>query len=121
MYKLVKKSNCHRLFLIIKCCSLDEKEIAEKAIDEKKKALRKIQRSYVSDENISTSDVSETDTEWQKILKDKKNDNYYKNIKHLESDQISKEAKIRQPTLQTPIQGEKIMRPSKDTSKDFER
>jgi len=68
--------------------------------------------------NVEASDLlrkktsQELETEWQKQVKTKKNDDYYKSLKELEDSQVTKEVKLRETSHQFAIPGEKIHKSS---------
>lgn len=51
----------------------------------------------------------EPDTEWQRSVKQKKNEEYYNKLQELENEQVVKESRLRDSSHQYAIPGEKIV------------
>lgn len=53
--------------------------------------------------------LKEPETEWQKTVKTKKNEDYYHKLSNLEEDQLLKESRLRESSHQYAIPGEKVV------------
>ena len=53
--------------------------------------------------------MREPDTEWQKSVKTKKNEDYYSKLMSLEEEQVLKEARLREASHQFAVPGDKVV------------
>lgn len=79
----------------------------ERVFDERNTALKE-SGPYVTGIHIQPKEFKEPETEWQKSIKQKKNEDYYNKIQELENEQVVKELKIREASHQFTIPGEKV-------------
>lgn len=80
----------------------------ERVFDERNTTLKET-GPYVTGIHIQPKEFKEPETEWQKSIKGKKNEDYYNKIQELENEQVVKELKIRESSHQFAIPGEKIV------------
>lgn len=70
------------------------------------------QGTAIVNEHLGPKVIKEPETEWQKSVKSKKNEDYYSKLSTLEEDQLLKESRIRESSHQFAIPGEKIVNSS---------
>lgn len=58
---------------------------------------------------MKTKITKQEETDWQKSVKSKKNEDYYNKLAELESEQVTKETKLREANHQYAVPGEKIV------------
>lgn len=80
----------------------------ERVFDERNTTLKET-GPYVTGVHIQPKEFKEPETEWQKSIKQKKNEDYYNKIQELENEQVVKELKNRESSHQFAIPGEKIV------------
>jgi titin len=66
------------------------------------------QGTTIATEYLGQKVIKEPETEWQKSVKTKKNEDYYNKLMNLEEDQVLKETRLREASHQFSIPGEKI-------------
>ncbi|CAH1976506.1 unnamed protein product [Acanthoscelides obtectus] len=79
----------------------------EKIFDERNTAMRE-SGVHVTGIHVQPKEFKEEETEWQKMAKNKKGEEYYNKIHSLENEQVTKEIKLREQSHQFAIPGEKI-------------
>lgn len=80
----------------------------ERVFDERNTTLKET-GPYVTGIHVQPKEFKEPETEWQKSIKQKKNEDYYNKIQELENEQVVKELKIRESSHQFVIPGDKIV------------
>lgn len=63
----------------------------------------------IATEHLGQKVYKEPETEWQKSVKSKKNEDYYTKLMTLEEEQVLKESRLREATHQFAIPGEKVV------------
>jgi hypothetical protein len=63
----------------------------------------------IATEHLAPKVIKEPETEWQKSVKNKKNENYYNKLMNLEEEQMLKETRLRETSHQFAIPGDKII------------
>lgn len=63
----------------------------------------------IATEHLGQKVFKEPDTEWQKSVKSKKNEDYYNKLMTLEEEQVLKESRLRETSRQFAIPGEKVV------------
>lgn len=82
----------------------------EKTFEEREKYLKE-KGIEIRTDHLKPKDFKGTETEWQQLVKEKKNSEYYNNkIAEIESEQIVKEQRNRDQSHQYAIPGEKILK-----------
>lgn len=56
--------------------------------------------------------IKEPETDWQKSVRGKKNEDYYNKLQDLENEQLTKEVRLREQTHQFAIPGDKVVQSS---------
>jgi hypothetical protein len=80
----------------------------EKTFEDRKQHLAQ-QEGVKLSEHMKSRVPKAEQTEWQKAVKSKKNDEYYNKLAELESEQVTKETKLRESTHQYAVPGDKIV------------
>lgn len=83
----------------------------ERVFDERHTAAQDGTRS-LSAVHIQPKVYKEPETDWQHSVKQKKGEDYFSKLQELESEQITKEMKIREASHQFAVPGEKIVHSS---------
>lgn len=84
----------------------------ERVFDERTQAVMQGGGTSFTTGQIGQKVFKQPETEWQKSVKSKKNDNYYNKLGDVEEEQILKESKLRQASHQLPLlQNETESRP----------
>jgi uncharacterized protein YihD (DUF1040 family) len=63
-------------------------------------------------EHLKPKLIKDSETEWQKTVKGKKDSEYYSKLQELENDQLVKEQRVREQKHQYAIPGEKVIKSS---------
>ena len=63
----------------------------------------------IATEHLGQKVFKEPETEWQKSVKSKKNEDYYSKLMNLEEEQVLKESRLREASHQFAIPGEKVV------------
>lgn len=63
----------------------------------------------IATEHLGTKVIKEPETEWQKSVKSKKNEDYYSKLMSLEEEQVLKESRLRETSHQFAIPGDKLV------------
>lgn len=73
-------------------------------------------------EHLKPKILKAPQTEWQKLVKSKKTENYYNKIQEVETEQLLRETKLREETHQYAIPGQKVVSSSvaKGMAQDYE-
>ena len=80
----------------------------EKTFEERKQYLAE-QTDVKVGEHLKPKIMKEPETEWQKMVKSKKTEDYYSKIQEVENEQILRETKLREDTHQYAIPGQKVV------------
>lgn len=67
------------------------------------------QGTHIATEHHGQKVIKEPETEWQKSIKTKKNEDYYTKLMSLEEEQILKESRLRESSHQFAIPGDKLV------------
>lgn len=79
----------------------------EKTFEDRKTHLAQQEGINLS-EHMRKKTIKKDEADWQKTVKSKKNEEYYNKLAELESEQVTKETKIREQSHQLNIPGEKL-------------
>ncbi|OXU24124.1 hypothetical protein TSAR_014966 [Trichomalopsis sarcophagae] len=79
----------------------------ERVFDERTHSVS--QGTNIATEHLGQKVIKEPETEWQKSIKSKKNEDYYTKLMSLEEEQILKESRLRESSHQFAIPGDKIV------------
>ena len=60
-------------------------------------------------EHLKPKFMKDEQTDWQKAVKTKKNDDYYNKLSELETEQLLKECKLREDSHQTGVPGQRVV------------
>lgn len=63
----------------------------------------------IATEHLGPKVIKEPETEWQKSVKSKKNEDYYSKLMSLEEEQMLKESRLRESSHQFAIPGDKLV------------
>lgn len=63
-------------------------------------------------EHLKTKIEKKEDTEWQQVVKGKKNEDYYSKLQEVEQEQRLRETKLREESHQFAIPGQKVVNSS---------
>lgn len=63
----------------------------------------------IATEHLAHKVIKEPETEWQKSVKSKKNEDYYSKLMNLEEEQVLKESRLREASHQFAIPGDKVV------------
>lgn len=63
----------------------------------------------IATEHLAPKVIKEPETEWQKSVKSKKNEDYYNKLMSLEEEQVLKETRLREASHQFAIPGDKVV------------
>lgn len=63
----------------------------------------------IATEHLAPKVIKEPETEWQKSVKSKKNEDYYNKLMSLEEEQMLKETRLREASHQFAIPGDKVV------------
>lgn len=69
----------------------------------------KKKRKGIKAQHLKVKEKTESETEWQKSVKKKKNDDYYNKLAKVENEQLVKEQRLREEKHQFAIPGEKVV------------
>lgn len=83
----------------------------ERIFDERHKDIQEGNRSLAA-VHIQSKTYKEPDTEWQQQVKLKKGEEYFNKLQELESEQVTKELRLREQSHQFAVPGEKIVHSS---------
>lgn len=67
------------------------------------------QGTQIIGDHVNQKVYKEPETEWQKSVKTKKNEDYYNKLMSLEEEQVLKETRLRENSHQFAIPGEKLV------------
>ena len=79
----------------------------ERVFDERHQTVS--QGTAIATEHRAPKVMKEPETEWQKSVKTRKNEDYYTKIMSLEEEQVLKESRLRESSHQYAIPGEKVV------------
>ncbi|XP_018337981.1 PREDICTED: titin isoform X9 [Trachymyrmex septentrionalis] len=79
----------------------------ERVFDERHQSVS--QGIEIATEHLGTKVIKEPETEWQKSVKSKKNEDYYNKLMNLEEEQVLKETRLREASHQFAIPGDKVV------------
>lgn len=79
----------------------------ERAFDERHQSVS--QGIEIATEHLAPKVIKEPETEWQKSVKSKKNEDYYNKLMNLEEEQVLKETRLREASHQFAIPGDKVV------------
>lgn len=79
----------------------------ERVFDERHQSVS--QGVGIATEHLSPKVIREPETEWQKSVKSKKNEDYYNKLMSLEEEQVLKESRLRETSHQFAIPGDKVV------------
>ncbi|XP_011704408.1 PREDICTED: titin [Wasmannia auropunctata] len=79
----------------------------ERVFDERHQSVS--QGIEIATEHLGPKVIKEPETEWQKSVKSKKNEDYYNKLMNLEEEQVLKETRLRETSHQFAIPGDKIV------------
>lgn len=79
----------------------------EKVFDERTQSVT--HGTQIATEHLAPKVIKGPETEWQKSVKTKKNEDYYSKLMTLEEDQILKEQRLRESSHQFAIPGENVV------------
>ncbi|KAJ8687530.1 hypothetical protein QAD02_023324, partial [Eretmocerus hayati] len=82
----------------------------ERVFDERHQNIG--QGPIIGTEHLGQKVIKEPDTEWQKSVKSKKNEDYYHKLMNLEEEQLLKESRLRESSHQFAIPGDKVVNSS---------
>ena len=86
----------------------DSKETElERVFDERHQTVS--QGTAIATEHLGQKVIKEPETDWQKNVKSKKNEDYYNKLMNLEESQVLKESRLRETSHQFAIPGEKVV------------
>lgn len=91
----------------------------EKTFEERKVHMKQ-QEGVKLSEHMKSKIQKQQDTEWQRAVKTKKNEEYYNKLAELESEQVTKETKLREASHQMQIPGDKIVTVAKGMAQKYE-
>lgn len=79
----------------------------ERIFDERHQSVS--QGIEIATEHLGLKVIKEPETEWQKSVKSKKNEDYYNKLMTLEEEQMLKETRLREASHQFAIPGDKVV------------
>ncbi|XP_018397088.1 PREDICTED: titin [Cyphomyrmex costatus] len=79
----------------------------ERVFDERHQSVS--QGIEIATEHLGPKVIKEPETEWQKSVKSKKNEDYYNKLMNLEEEQMLKETRLREASHQFAIPGDKVI------------
>ncbi|KAL6255452.1 hypothetical protein P5V15_013787 [Pogonomyrmex californicus] len=79
----------------------------ERVFDERHQSVS--QGIEIATEHLGPKVIKEPETEWQKSVKSKKNEDYYNKLMNLEEEQMLKETRLREASHQFAIPGDKVV------------
>lgn len=80
----------------------------ERVFDERKETSTQGTTTAIAAEHLGKKNFKEPETEWQKTVKSKKDENYYSKLIDVEEEQIFKESRLRHANHQLTIPGENV-------------
>lgn len=80
----------------------------EKTFEDRRQQITEQGRVHVAD-HLRPKQEAKVVPEWQKMVKQKKSDDYYNQLQQLETDQMLRETKLREESHQLGISGEKVV------------
>lgn len=80
----------------------------EKTFEEREKYLREKGIELPTDTSLRMKEIKSEQPEWQKLVKGKKTEGFYKQLEGVEQDQILREQRLREQSHQFAIPGEQV-------------
>lgn len=80
----------------------------EKTFEDRRQQIVEQGRVHVAD-HLKPKEDTKVVPEWQKMVKQKKSEDYYNKLQEIETDQMLRETKLREDTHQLSIPGEKVV------------